>query len=147
MDFVIGLAIGLTVGWLLNWVVEPLLGRRAGQAGEQATEYGQALIDLQQRMSAIEAVLSGGRAQDNLTSGGRTITKVILREKDDLESIKGIGPVFAERLNEAGVYTFEQLAGTSPEHLRQHASPKEFQEVDVDSWIEQARELASQSAR
>src|SRR5262245_18881090 len=36
---------------------------------------------------------------------------------DNLTVIKGIGPVIAKRLNQAGIYTFEQLAGLSQDEF------------------------------
>ena len=38
--------------------------------------------------------------------------------KDDLKTIKGIGPVIAARLNNIGVHSFEDLAKLSPDQLR-----------------------------
>lgn len=59
---------------------------------------------------------------------------------DDLTVIKGIGPVFARRLAEAGYASFVALAGASPDHLREvtHATPM----ADPEDWIAQARQLA-----
>jgi hypothetical protein len=59
---------------------------------------------------------------------------------DDLEIVVGIGPVYARRLNEAGVRTFADLAATSSERLLEivRASPGL---ADPDSWREQAARL------
>jgi predicted flap endonuclease-1-like 5' DNA nuclease len=35
----------------------------------------------------------------------------------NIEAIKGIGPAFAKRLNEAGILTFEQLAQLTPQDM------------------------------
>jgi large subunit ribosomal protein L21 len=61
--------------------------------------------------------------------------------EDDLEVINGIGPVFARRLQAAGVRTFADLAGASPERLLEivEATPGL---ADTDSWREQAARLA-----
>lgn len=63
-------------------------------------------------------------------------------EPDALQEIAGIGPVFARRLQSAGITTFRQLAMMPPERLRDIAQVQEWQ-ADVTSWIEQARERAS----
>ena len=61
-------------------------------------------------------------------------------EVDDLTQIDGIGPTFAERLAEAGIATFAQLAGLSPEQAR------EITHVTVQSdpadWITEAQSLS-----
>jgi predicted flap endonuclease-1-like 5' DNA nuclease/nitrogen fixation-related uncharacterized protein len=63
-------------------------------------------------------------------------------ESDDLTIIRGIGPVFQKRLNELGIMTFRQLANTKPAML--DAEGINGVGVDLESWIEQARELAEQ---
>jgi predicted flap endonuclease-1-like 5' DNA nuclease/nitrogen fixation-related uncharacterized protein len=63
-------------------------------------------------------------------------------EYDDLTIIRGIGPVFQKRLHELGIMTFRQLADTKPEML--DAEGINGVGVDLESWIEQARELAEQ---
>lgn len=59
---------------------------------------------------------------------------------DPLEDIKGIGPVFANRLNEAGILTFEQLASASPEELARITGVTRWDPAD---WILQAAAMAS----
>jgi predicted flap endonuclease-1-like 5' DNA nuclease len=54
---------------------------------------------------------------------------------DDLTEIKGIGPVYAERLAGAGITTFGALAGADPAGL---AATVEVREDQAASWIEQA---------
>ena len=63
---------------------------------------------------------------------------------DDLTLIRGIGPAFQKRLNDAGIMTFEQLANADPQSLE--AGGIEGVGVDLPSWIEQARALATGSA-
>ena len=58
--------------------------------------------------------------------------------KDSLVKIRGIGPVTEKSLNDAGIFTFSQLASTKESDLIQFSgkrwNPKE--------WIDQARELS-----
>jgi predicted flap endonuclease-1-like 5' DNA nuclease/nitrogen fixation-related uncharacterized protein len=63
-------------------------------------------------------------------------------ETDDLTVIRGIGPVFQKRLNELGIMTFRQLADTKPDML--DAEGINGVGVDLESWIEQARDLAEE---
>ncbi|MCD6291730.1 MAG: hypothetical protein J7M34_14640 [Anaerolineae bacterium] len=63
--------------------------------------------------------------------------------RDDLTVIRGIGRTYAERLHAAGIHTFEALAALTPEQLRAIIKPKEWQNVDLASWIEQAGSLAA----
>ena len=64
-------------------------------------------------------------------------------EPDRLEDVKGIGPIFTQRLNEAGIYTLDQLAQLTPEQITEMME-KDDQSFsgDPEDWIKQARELA-----
>ncbi len=58
---------------------------------------------------------------------------------DDLSKIRGIGPAYAQRLNDAGIYTFEQLALAPPEDIRQVTGDSRW---DPEQWISEATELS-----
>lgn len=63
-------------------------------------------------------------------------------DDDDLAKISGIGPKIAELLNELGIYTYQQVAGWTPENaawVDQHLSFTG--RVARENWIEQAEEL------
>jgi predicted flap endonuclease-1-like 5' DNA nuclease len=59
---------------------------------------------------------------------------------DDLSQIRGIGPVFQRKLRDIGVDSFKQLAGADPAQLRRMLGVKDWQRVNIGSWIEQARD-------
>lgn len=58
---------------------------------------------------------------------------------DDLTEVKGIGPVFAGRLTEAGITSFAELAAASEEALTEIL---ESRLGSIDSILEDARRLA-----
>ncbi len=62
---------------------------------------------------------------------------------DDLTKIKGIGPIFAQKLQSAGINTFADLAAATEEQLEAIIQPKEWQNINLRSWIEQAQALAA----
>jgi predicted flap endonuclease-1-like 5' DNA nuclease len=145
MNFLLGLVIGLLVGLLLNWVISPLFDRSGQQLTRQETEITRALDGLEQRLQAVERVLTEGKAGDEAQPGGH-FTQVIVRRSDDLEKIKGIGPAFSQRLKEAGIHTFRELAASSPERIKQIVGAEELQDVDVETWLRMAHHLADESA-
>ncbi|MCF8036102.1 MAG: DUF4332 domain-containing protein [Desulfobacteraceae bacterium] len=60
---------------------------------------------------------------------------------DDLSIIQGIGSGMQSLLNDAGIYTYAQLAASNPEELRAKLG-KAGRMASVDDWIEQARKIA-----
>lgn len=58
---------------------------------------------------------------------------------DDLTDVKGIGPVYADRLNEGGFTSFADVAGATPAAVSEAGRVSE--EVAA-GWIERASELA-----
>ena len=61
---------------------------------------------------------------------------------DDLESIQGIGPVYARRLNEAGINSFAQLAKADAGELVKITGVRGS---DPGSWISEAQTLIARS--
>lgn len=70
------------------------------------------------------------------------LLKIQLKEsqRDNLREIHGIGPVYMERLQAAGIDTFAKLAAASPEELRETAKLKPWQSNDPAEWITAAQE-------
>ena len=61
---------------------------------------------------------------------------------DDLSEIRGIGQVFKQKLYDAGIMTFADLATKTPAELKAIIRPEGWQAVNFADWIAQARELA-----
>jgi predicted flap endonuclease-1-like 5' DNA nuclease len=63
-------------------------------------------------------------------------------EKDDLKLVKGIGPVYEGKLNEFGIYTFNQLSKIDAEmaHLIEELTGFPGR-VEREDWVGQAKQL------
>lgn len=61
-------------------------------------------------------------------------------KKDDLKVVEGIGPKIEELCHNAGIYTFEQLADTSADRLKEilDAAGSRFQIHNPTTWPQQA---------
>lgn len=57
---------------------------------------------------------------------------------DDLVRIEGIGPKVARVLNEAGINTFEALAGADAAEIQKKLNAAGLQMMNPEGWIEQA---------
>jgi predicted flap endonuclease-1-like 5' DNA nuclease len=62
---------------------------------------------------------------------------------DDLQQIKGIGPVLESKLNELGVFTYEQIANLSEEDIDKIVEVTTFgkNKINADDWKGQAKKL------
>jgi len=64
---------------------------------------------------------------------------------DDLERIRGIGPVLRQRLNNLGVTTFAQIAAFTEDDVKRLDDALDFRgRVIRENWVEQARALREQ---
>ena len=59
-------------------------------------------------------------------------------EPDDLTRVEGIGPKTSGLLQEAGIFTFAQLAGRDPDALREMLREEGLPFIDPSTWPEQA---------
>ncbi len=64
---------------------------------------------------------------------------------DDFEPIEGIGKIFEQRLYNAGIRKYSELASKTPEELAAIVKPKPPAQPDFESWIEQARQLMEET--
>jgi predicted flap endonuclease-1-like 5' DNA nuclease len=69
------------------------------------------------------------------------------RPRDPLIDINGIGPVYEQRLFDAGIYTFAALAAQSPARLRELVGAKSWQETDAEAWVAEARQFMQAGGR
>ena len=86
----------------------------------------------------LERIAKKAETIDFATLGVATID-----EKDDLQTIKGIGPFIAEKLYALGIYTFEQVSNMTPKIEEEVNKAIEFfpGRVKRDEWAKQAKEL------
>ena len=60
---------------------------------------------------------------------------------DDFVVLRGVGPAFAQRLHEAGIHTYADLARLTPEEIAEHCQVPAWR-IRRDDWIGQAAALA-----
>lgn len=65
------------------------------------------------------------------------------RSSQDLTKINGIGPYIEQKLNEIGIYNYEQISKFKDEDIRVLTELIDFfpGRIDRDNWVEQAGEL------
>ena len=107
MNTVAMVILGLLIGWLAEWAIDWVYWR--GRIREIATEN----TTLKERISALEA-----KKNQRLLSA-KNVPLTDADGNDNFQAIKGIGPVFAKRLKEAGVTTFKELSQLRSKQLEE----------------------------
>jgi predicted flap endonuclease-1-like 5' DNA nuclease len=143
MGAIASIVLGLLLGWLVEWVIDWFYWRgRIRPVAEENARLARDNADLKERLASMEAKISRkSQLAKTRPSGDRA-------GKDNLQAIRGVGPVIAKRLNEAGVYTFEELSQLNPDELQEIMGPlsKRFFPKQ-ESILTQAKEFAEQRAQ
>lgn len=133
MNILAFLVLGLLIGWLIEWAIDWFYWRRKILAIEnESTKLKEKIVLLESKKK--------GRASKTKPTRKRS-------GDDNLQAIRGVGPVISRRLNEAGIYTFEEMAQLTPDELQEILGEliKKFFPGE-DKMIAQAREFANQKA-
>lgn len=129
MNIYISAILGLLIGLLIGWY----FGR---------SRMREALDNQQNLQNKLEMANTEIKRLQTKVEESSNKVQLVYKKADHLEDVNGIGPVFAQRLNEAGIYTFADLAAQTPERVREIISPKNWQAVDPEGWISQAQHLS-----
>jgi predicted flap endonuclease-1-like 5' DNA nuclease len=118
------LILGLLIGWLIEWVIDYFYWRRRYAEREVVRAPQTASESRVAPVSEVEP---------------RPTVKVV---PDDLKVIKGIGTVIERKLNEAGIFTFEQLGNLTSADLRRILGSAIERLANEEALLQQARDLA-----
>lgn len=99
------LVLGLFIGWLAEWAIDWVYWR------------GQNLRITNENTSLRERIASLESAKNQRRVSAKGISLTDKDGNDNFQAIKGIGPIFAKRLKEAGIQTFEQLSQLPSKNL------------------------------
>ncbi len=109
---------------------------------------GLGIITLAERPARQVLMRFGPRAGQTITVPAKQVLRfrftkaakdaILGVKKDDLEIIEGVGPKIAKALYSAGILTFQQLADTPIEKLRQILDEANYI-ADPTTWSQQAR--------
>jgi predicted flap endonuclease-1-like 5' DNA nuclease len=120
MNAAVALVLGLLIGWLIEWVIDWFYWRRPRA------------VPVNEPAKPVE------------------ISPPIVKERytkppanpDDLTVIKGIGPVISKRLNDAGIYTYAQLASLTLDEFEEALGDVLQRFINERAILRQASELA-----
>jgi len=165
MCFLLGLIIGLAIGWLCKeqvWIeIQSWLGLQLDQAPLASSQAPPASSQAppappeappappeappappQAPLASSQAPLASSQAPLASSQAPPPAEPPAPRRVDDLRQIRGIGPTYAKRFNQAGVYSFADLAALTPEEARRIVQVKEWQKIEPEVWLAEAKRLA-----
>ena len=116
--------LGLLIGWLIEWLIDYFYWRKR-------------YVDKEVALPSRNTTRNRGSIAGDVESPSPARVK-----PDDLKVIKGIGPVIERKLNDAGIYTFEQLGDLTVSGLRRILGNSIERLSDEESLLRQARDLA-----
>jgi predicted flap endonuclease-1-like 5' DNA nuclease len=97
------------------------------------------------RLMAERAALDGGEAKAAPAPNPVQLFTPPADAPDDLEKIRGIGPVLRQKLNDLGITTFSQIAALTPADIERIDEMLDFKgRIEREDWIGQARALGGQ---
>ena len=103
------------------------LRRKIARVSEQNTEARASLESLKRKLAEAQ----------------NRVAYMRLGGKENLTLIRGIGPAYARRLQEAGIRTLSALAKTSPDRLCEILQIKPWQNAAPREWVAEAKQLAA----
>ena len=141
-----GTAAGGVVGYQVKRRWQNQENEELRQELEQAKGQVKEYIGLREQLAIAQARISELLKGSEESGTAEELAERAIDIADDLKKIKGIGEVFAGRLNEAGIWTFADLAKADPEEIREIVSSGRVENmIDPEEWIAQARQLAGES--
>jgi predicted flap endonuclease-1-like 5' DNA nuclease len=128
--------LGLLLGWLAEWAIDWYYWRgRMSRIADENTGLKERILSLEAKKNLVR-----------LSAKNIPITDA--DGNDNFQAIKGVGPVFAKRLKDAGILTFEQLSRMKSGQLEEILGTlyKRFFSKQ-ETILAQAKEFARQVAQ
>lgn len=132
--FLFGAFLGLLVEAIVVWVY---LRKHSKNIQKQLKEYENKNLSITKKQLALKAKNEALREEIETLKNAKPANGA----NDKLEDIKGIGPVFARRLNNAGIKTFEELVKVPTGELEKIVEAKTWQDINPEQWIWEAKQF------
>jgi len=131
---------GLLYGWFIKFAFDRIY--RGNEMQDLRNENASLMEYIRRLESQLQAKSLESKSVRRAVSQSEPVQTA--NTKDDLKMIKGIGPAIEKKLNNAGILTFESLAGLSTEEL-EHILGSTRRLVQEGDLISQAKKLAKRN--
>lgn len=165
MNIIAVFVLGLLIGWLVEWIIDWFYWRgrihslaeenvrlqkeRPDADSEEKTTLIQANKKLDDENSGLRAQIAELEDEINRIKAAALIGHLLNKDgTHNFQAIKGIGPAFAKRLNDAGIKTFELLAQQTPQDMERILGTlyKRFFSKKGNAILDQAKGFAKNIA-
>ena len=140
--------IGMVYGWFMRWIIDKIFLDDNLRILTNENEL------LRPRIRTLEArkASNSNLVQQRTASASLPVEQVqpaapstsglVPSHRDDLKMIKGVGPKLEEKLNEAGVYTFDQMSQLTTTELQAILGVARRNVQNTDNLIKQAKKFS-----
>lgn len=141
--------VGLIYGWLLRWVVDKIfMEENLRILSEENAVLKQRVRTLEQETPKAFEAHSVQRPEpaplpvEQVQPVAPMETGPVPPHRDDLKLIKGVGPKMEKKLNDAGIYTFDQMSRLTTNELQAVLGLSKRVVQSSDNLLTQAKKLA-----
>ncbi len=94
-------------------------------------------------VSRAENRAEAAHIEINIDKVLHSVGTALKSDADDLKLINGIGPVYEVKLNELGIYTFEQISKLKAADRQELSAVDGItrEKIEAEEWVKQAKEL------
>lgn len=138
MWLVTGLVIGALAAW---WYLKRQHEEQIGTLSDKSRRVETELAEERRAHKAIKGQLSDTTAAPSLAPTADAESPAT-EAPDDLTTIKGIGAVLQEKLNKAGIVSYQQVADFTAADIERINNMLDFRgRIEREKWVEQAKAM------
>ena len=138
MWLVIGLVIGALAAW---WYLKRQHEEQIGTLNDRLSRVEAELVEERRARKAIKGQLSDTTAVPSLAPTADAESPATAAP-DDLTTINGIGAVLQEKLNKAGIVSYQQVADFTAADIERINNMLDFRgRIEREKWVEQAKAM------
>ena len=143
LEIIVYLSIAGLMGFVLGWIVKGSKNKTV--TTEIATKAIEKKAETRVESTSQELEEEEKKIEDSkkiTLSCMATLTQAREEGKDELTLIKGVGPILEKKLNNLGIYHFDQIAVWTIEEQALISLELLFpKKVEREKWVEQSKEL------
>ncbi|MFK5981569.1 MAG: hypothetical protein QM499_01545 [Flavobacteriaceae bacterium] len=119
--------------------IKPKILKVVHEAQEKIEEVKNTKQEIAERTKTSFVTYTKSKPELNFENFGEASSS----QSDDLTKLDGIGPYIEQRLNEIGIYNYDQISRLTPEDIRKITELIDFfpGRIERDNWVGQAYSL------